>query len=252
MKYLFVCFLLLFTGCNGVQEKIKNTIQTENAKHIRNNYKEIMELLVEYKIKLDKRNPKGYSKQLHELLKKSIRENNDEIVLYVQNATPLHGYVEYLNHAFEKNPNIDFRNDYLVIGLYKMFYEAFDMNNKHKITALSYDVAKMQKAYKNLQIAQWKIKFAKDSHNNYLFLTWQNNWHVELENKLTKSDLESFSLADLSYIKTKRETLLDPSNHSFEIITAKMLLYLESTLKLLNAEPEELGIEAIKRILFII
>jgi hypothetical protein len=243
---------LIFTGCNNVQDKIRNTVQTENAKHIRNNYKALVELLLEYKVKLDKRNPKAFSNQINQLLQKNIQENTDEINLYVDNSIPLKHYQDYLNYAFEKKKQVNFRSDYLAIGIYKMFYESYNMDSKYKITALSYDVDKLQKAYKNLQIIQWRIKFNKDSNNNYLFLTWQNNWQIELEKKLNVQSIDTIKLADLQYIKSKQESVLDPSNNSFEVITSKMLLYLENTLILLHAEPEELGIETIMSILFLI
>ena len=89
MRYILVFILFIFTGCNNVQDKIQNSIQTDNAKHIKHNYKELVELLLEYKKKLDKRNPKGYSPQLNTLLKKSINTNSDDITLYVQNTHPL-------------------------------------------------------------------------------------------------------------------------------------------------------------------
>ncbi len=252
MKYLFLLILLIFTGCTNVQDKIRNTIQTENAKHIRNNYKSLVELLLEYKIKLDKRNPNAYSNQLNHLLQKNIQDNTDEIHLYVDNSIPLKHYQDYLNYAFEKNKQVDYRSDYLAIGMYKMFYEAFDMDSKYKMTALSYDVETLQKAYKNLQIIQWRIKFNKDSNGNYLFLTWQNNWQIELAKKLNYHNIDTIKLSDLSHIKSKQESILDPSNNSFEIITSKMLLHFEHTLILLHAEPEELGIETIMSILFLI
>lgn len=252
MKYLLILILLIFTGCNNVQDKIKNTIQTENAKHIKNNYKEMVELLLEYKLKLDKRNPKGFSNQLNYLLQKNIRENTDEINLYINNSIPLKHYQDYLNYAFDKNHQVNYRNDYLAIGIYKMFYESFNMDSKYKLTALSYDIDKLQKAYKNLQIIQWRIKFNKDKNDNYLFLTWQNNWQIELSKRLINEKLDAIKLSDLHYIKSKQESILNPSNNSFEVITSKMLLYYESTIRLLNAEPEELGIETIMSILFLI
>jgi hypothetical protein len=252
MKYLLILILLVFTGCNNVQDKLRNSVQTENAKHIRNNYKALVELLLEYKVKLDKRNPKAYSSQLNNLLRKNINENTDEINLYVNNSIPLKHYQDYLNYAFDKNTDVVYRNDYLSIGMYKMFYESYNMDSKYKMTALSYDIDKLQKAYKNLQIIQWKIKFDKDSKNSFLFLTWQNNWQIELLKKLTKEKIENIKLSDLKYIKSKKESIFDPSNNSYEVITSKMLLYYEHTLRLLNAEPEALGIETIMSILFLI
>lgn len=252
MKYLFIVILFLFTGCSNIQEKIKNTIQSENATHIRDNYKELTQLLLEYKVKLDKRNPKAFSKNLNQIFKENIRNNTDKMHLYIHSSIPLKQYQDYLNYAFDKNAQVKYRDDYLVIGIYKMFYKAFNMDSKYKLTALSYDVKELQKAYKNLQIIQWRIKFSKDKNNNFLFLTWQNNWQIELSKKLAHEKLESIKLNELQYIKSKQESLLGPSNNSFEVITSKMLLYFENTLRSLDTEPEELSTTTIMSVLFII
>jgi hypothetical protein len=252
MRYPFVLILFVFTGCSNVQDKLENTIQSENAKDIKTNYKELVELLLEYKIKLDKRNPQAYSSQLNQILTNSIKNNSDDITLYVDNSVALKDYQDYLNYAFEKEKDVLYRNDYLAIGIYKMFYESFDMDSEYKMTAFGYDTEKLQKAYKNLQIIQWKIKFNKDSQNNYLFLTWQNNWQIELEKRLATQNIQSINLDDLKYIKSTQESLLDPSNSSFEVVTSKMLLYYERTLKTLHTEPEELAVETFLTFLFFI
>lgn len=252
MKYLLILILLIFTGCNNAQEKIRNSIQTENAKHIRNHYKSLVKLLLEYKVKLDKRNPKAYSLQFNNLLKKNIKDNTNEINLSFNNGVPLDTYQDYINYAFDKNTDIKYRSDYLIIGLYKMFYEVYNMDSKYKMTALSYDSKKLQKAYKNLQIIQWKIKFDKDSKGKYLFLTWQKNWQIELEKKLHTNNIDGINFSELHYIKSKKESFLEPTNHSFEVITAKMLFYLEQSLRSLDTEPEKLGVETIMSFLFLI
>lgn len=252
MRYLLILILLVFSGCGNIQEKVQNSIQSENAKHIKKNYDELVKLLLEYKIKLDKRNPQSYSFQLDNALKKSIKENTNKLALYVENKLALNHYQDYLNYAFKKDENVDYRNDYLAIGIYKMFYESFDMDVKYKMTAFAYDIEKLQKAYKNLQILQWRIKFNKDNKNNYLFLTWQNNWQIELEKKLEKQNIETIDFKNLIHIKSTQESLLDPSNSSFEVITSKMLLYYKNTLELLHTEPEEITVEAIMGILFLI
>jgi len=252
MKYLLIVILLVFTGCNNIQDKVRNSIQTENAKHIRNHYKALVKLLLEYKVKLDKRNPKAFTPQFNNLLKKNIGNNTDEINLYPNNTVVLHRYEDYINYAFDKNTVINNRSDYLMMGLYKMFYTAYNMDSKYKITALSYDSKKLQKAYKNLQIIQWKIKFDKDTKGEYLFLTWQKNWQIELEKKLHTNNIDSIKFSELHYIKSKQEYLIEPTNHSFEIITSKMLFYLEQSLRLLDTEPEKLGIETIMSVLFLI
>ena len=252
MKYLLIVIVLFFTSCSNIQEKVRNAVQSENAKQIRNNYKEIITLLSLYKTKLDKRNPQNYSKNLNSLLEKDIESTKNTINLFTHiNNTSLQ-YTDYLNLAFNKAESIENRNDYLVIGLYKMFYNAYNMDVKYKMTAFSYDLAVLQKAYKNLQILQWKIKVDKDINDKYLFLTWQNNWQVELKNKLEETALENININQLENIKLKKESLLDPSNNSFEVLTSKMILYMERSIKMLHAEPENLTIDAFLSVIFII
>jgi len=59
-------------------------------------------------------------------------------------------------------------------------------------------------------------------------------------------------LSDLKNIKLKKESLLDPSNTSFEVITSKMMLLMEKSIKRLNVEPEKLSIDALISLIFII
>jgi hypothetical protein len=252
MKYLLVLIVLFFTSCSNIQEKVRNAVQSENAKQIRNDYKEIVKLLSLYKTKLDKRNPQQYSNNVTNLIKKEINNNQNTISLFRSRNKTSERYTDYLNYAFDKNSNVKNRNDYLIIGLYKMFYDAYAMDVKYKMTAFSYDIDVLQKAYKNLQVLQWKIKYDKNINQQYLFLTWQNNWQIELEQKLKTSSLSNIPLNQLQNIKLQKESLLDPSNNSFEIITAKMILYMERSIKMLHAEPESLTIDAFLSVIFII
>ena len=252
MKYLLIFIVLFFTSCANIQEKIRHSIQSENAKEIRNNYKEIIKLLSLYKTKLDKRNPKMHKLGFDSLLKEDIYKNENTINLLIGKLNTSSQYTDYLNHAFKKELKIENRNDYLIIGLYKMFYTAYQMDEKYKMTALSYDIEDLQNAYKNLQVIQWKIKFDKNIENKYLFLTWQNNWQIELEQKLQKTTLNKISLSQLRNIKSNEESLLDPSNNSFEILTSQMILYMERSIKMLNAEPEMLSIKTFLSFIFLI
>ena len=77
MKYLLLLIVLIFTSCSNLQEKVRNSVQSENAKQIRNDYEEIVKLLSLYKTKLNKRNPKNYSLSLDRLLTQNIRLNYD-------------------------------------------------------------------------------------------------------------------------------------------------------------------------------
>ncbi|MEA3289949.1 MAG: hypothetical protein U9Q04_07210, partial [Campylobacterota bacterium] len=104
----------------------------------------------------------------------------------------------------------------------------------------------------NMQILQWKIKHNKDSNNQYLFLTWQKNWQVELAKKINKKDFNFEMIKELHHIKTNKENLLDGSNSSFEILTSLMILYLHDSLKLLGAEPNKLSVDAIVGMVFMI
>jgi len=252
MKYLLLFIVLFFTSCSNLQEKVKNTVQSKNAEQISEDYNEIVKLLSVYKTKLDKRNPKNYSLSLDRLLKENILQNKNTINLAIDNSNTSKKYTEYLNHAFDKEKLIQSRNDYLAIGLYKMFYYAYNMDEKYKMTAFSYSLEDLQKSYKNLQVIQWKIKFDKNLKNEYLFLTWQNNWQIELEQKLKNTTLDNISLSQLENIKLNKESLFDPSNSSFEIITSKMILHMAKSIKKLNAEPENLGIDALIGFIFII
>ncbi|MDC0932910.1 hypothetical protein OAR97_03600 [Arcobacteraceae bacterium] len=252
MKYLLILIVLFFTSCSNIQDKIKNAVQSENAKQIRNDYQEIVQLLSLYKTKLDKRNPKNYNNNLTSLLRKNILDNKNTINLFSHTRNHSFKYTDYLNLAFNKSSSIKNRNDYLAVGLYKMFYDAYKMDVKYKMTALSYDLEVLQKAYKNLQILQWKIKFDKDIEEQYLFLTWQNNWQIELEQQLKTTSLSNIPLSQLKNIQLQKESLLDPSNNSFEIITSKMILYMERSIKMLHAEPENLTIDALLSVIFII
>jgi len=252
MKYILILIVLFFTSCSNFQGKLQNTIQSENAKQIKNEYKEIINLLILYKKKLDKRNPSNYTKNFDRILHNEILNNTNTITLPIVKSNSKKNYTQYLNYAFSKETMIKNRNDYLIVGFYKMFYHAYKMDIKHKITALSYDIVTLQNAYKNLQILQWKIKFNKDKLNQYLFLTWQNNWQIELEKQLEHNSLDNIKLSDLKNIKLKKESLLDPSNTSFEVITSKMMLLMEKSIKRLNVEPEKLSIDALISLIFII
>ena len=247
MKYFLIIILLLpFIGCSTSQPDIKSIMQTNNAERIRKNSKQIAKLLHEYKVKLDKRNPKNYNKSTSNIIKKEILDFQNELKLTSSTHEPFKNYVEYLNHAFSKNTNIINRNDYLIVGIYRMLFDAFLMNKSHKITALSYDLKKLQKAYRNLQILQWKIKTDRDLNNNYLFLTWQKNWQIELEKKTKNKQIAYKTIKNLKHIKSSQESIFEPSNMSFEIIVNKMLLYLKDSIELLGGEPSNLSLMAIR------
>lgn len=254
MKIIYIVFIIfIFTSCSKSTSsnlQVSNMLQTQNAKHIKRNYENIINLILEYKTKIDKRNPKNFDEKLDPLLRENIKKSNN-ITLYSKNHKKLNYSYEYLNYAFE-DKNIVNRNDYLIVGLYKLFFEIFQMKNTHKFTALGYDIKSFQRAYKNLQILNWKIKYKKDSKNDYMFLTWQNNWQIEYLQKINQNKRYKFNYDDIEYLVLKKESLEDPSNMSFEIIISNMLVFLNQSIKLLGAEPEELAVESIFSLAFLI
>jgi len=153
-----------------------------------------------------------------------------------------------LHYAFSKE-SVNNRNDFLILGLYKLIYNAYNLKEEHQFAAVQYNKADMLELYKYLQIIRWKVKTSKDSNDRYLFVTWQNNWQLELE-KRKYSDLNKIN--ELKYIKENKETIYDPSNFSFEILTEQMLVNIRHTLVKINVEPYEMSLSALKSFVFII
>ena len=137
----------------------------------------------------------------------------------------------------------------MIIGLYKLIYKAYSLQDKHKFTALEHNKFELLKLYEYMQVLRWKIRTQKDVNGNYLFNTWQNNWQLEFLHK-DKNDLNI--IKDLQYIKSNKETILSPSNFSFEILFSKMILNVEYTLKKINIEPYSMSTSAIRSFIFIL
>lgn len=74
---------------------------------------------------------------------------------------------EYLYYAFSEN-EIRNRNDFLILGMYKLIYEAFAYSNNHTFAATQYDKSSMIKLYETLQVIRWKVRTNKDKNNQYL------------------------------------------------------------------------------------
>ncbi len=244
--WLFFLLILLFGGCSSKQHDFSHSIfQTSGASRMREYQLDLDELLLNLQIKLQKRNPKIFSKNIKYLLKIDMKNNSDTIFMSQD-------YKKCLKKAFSEK-SVKYRGDYLVVGLYKMFYQAFDRNDFHKISALQYDPQKLQKAYALLQAISWKIKVAKDKNGNYLFLTWQNNWQIELQKRLKQNNKFSVKLINnLQYIKNKKESLFSPSNLSFESIFDKMSFVFEKALKTVGVEPRNLSTQALKSLLILL
>ena len=250
-KFLFfiIITISLLTGCSNTQNKIQKVFQTNSAAKVKSDYKEILKLLVSFKQKLNIRNPKNYNKTLSVSISKNINTFQNDIKLKV-NSHSLETYNEYLQYAFDKNPNIKNRNDLLIVGLYKLIYGAYDINAGHQITALTYDIKKLQKLYYNLNSIKWRIKSYRDDQQNYLFLTWQKNWQIQLEKKIKTGETPSWKMIqNLEYIKQNRETIFESSNFSFEVLLSKMIYNVKGTLKNVGEEPIDVSIETMKSLI---
>lgn len=249
----FIVVLILtlgFTGCIPKQEDVQDVLQSNAANSIKSDYKNIQKQLISFKKKLDVRNPKSYDKKLLPKINRLlVSEDRGLYLKYKDNV--LDNYKDYLQIAFSKD-DVVARNDYLILGLYYLIYDSYEIEDGHKIIALEYDKEKLQKLHKNLQIIKWKIKTDKDLNNEYLFLTWQNNWQIELEKKMKNNEnIQYKDIEQLEYIKNQKETLLDPSNFSFEVILTRMIDSVKNSLISLGDEPKDLAIGTIEIFLFL-
>lgn len=242
-----ITILLFFSSCVPTKEDVKSALQTNSATSIKNDAKDLQKLLIKFKSKLDKRNPNNFSKKLESKIYKTIKNSDKKLYIKYEDNI-LDNYKDYLQIAFSKD-DIFPRNDYLVLGLYYLIHTSYEMDEGHRITALEYDKEKLNKLYKNLQIIKWKIKVDKDLKENYLFLTWQNNWQVQLEKKLKNNEeLSLDEIKMLESIKEDKESVFDPSNFSFEVILTQMIDRVEDSLKALGEEPKKLSVTALRSI----
>jgi len=240
---IFSILVLFFSGCLPKQEDVKDAFQSNSATIIKNDYKKIQKYLLTFKQKLDKRNPKAYNKELAPRIYKLINESQSEFLLKYKKTT-LTNYKDYLQIAFSKD-HVEYRNDYLVLGLYYLIHNSYDIEYGHKVIALEYDKSSLDILHKNLQILKWKIKVDKDVYGDYLFLTWQNNWQIELAKKSKDNKKIAYGkIPELKFIKEKKESILDPSNFSFEVLLTQMTNNVENSLLALGEEPKELTVKA--------
>ena len=245
--FLSLVFTFFFSGCIPKQETVEGVFQTNSANTIKKDYTNIQKLLINFKEKIDKRNPTAYNKNLSARIYRLINESNNDFFLEFNNTT-LENYKDYLQIAFSKD-DIENRNDYLVLGLYYLVHSSYEIEAGHKIVALEYDKNKLDKLYKNLQIIKWKIKVDRDVKGNYLFLTWQNNWQIELEKRLkNKENITLETFLDLRHIKSNEETFLDHSNFSFEVQLTQIIDSTKNSLEALGEEPTDLSVIALKSV----
>jgi len=239
---LFLC------GCATNHEKITQTLQSHGATLLSRDFKKMSEYLYMYKEKLDRRNPKAFSPKANYAIVHDI-QNAQNALRITYNDYTLKTYDDYLRIAFDKNPSITDRNDFLILGLHKLLYETYQIEKGHRITTLSYQQDAFKKLYYYLEVIKWKIKTAKDTKGNYLFITWQNNWQIELEQRLRQGINPSWEmLTQLPSIKNGRETLLDASNMNFETLFNHIISHAKNSVRIVGDEPVDVGIEAMKSI----
>gem|GEM_PF-451845 len=241
-----VILLSLLTACSSTQGKLQEILQTSSAAKVKNDYEKTIELLVTLKQNLDKKNSNNYNKNISNLMYISLKNTQDNINLKV-NDLKLSKYDDYLQFAFDKNVSIPNRNDLLIVGIYKLIYEAYEIAKGHQVTALSYDKIKLQKLYYNLNSIKYRIKFDKDNNGDFLFLTWQNSWQIELKNRLEQNEQPSWEMiSNLNALKEKKASIFDASDFTFEVLLSKMIYNVKNTLTNVGEEPVDVGIEAMK------
>lgn len=245
--FLLVVLVLFFQACSLNQDTFKSVAKTNSAIAISEYKNEVLKTLVTYKKKLDLRNPYSFNKNIQKDIYQQINAKQDYINI-IQKDKKLKTSDEYLYHAFSKE-SIQNRNDFLILGIYKLIYKAYSLDKVHTFSAMEHNKYEILKLYKYLQVIRWKIRTQKDLNNEYLFITWQNNWQLELMKK-DNSDLNI--IKDLKYIKSKKETIYSPSNFSFETLISQMLTNIEHSLRKINIEPYEMSISALKSFVFII
>ncbi|WP_263834012.1 hypothetical protein [Sulfurospirillum oryzae] len=245
-----LCFFLVFFLCGcattntNPQEKIGEVLQSHGAASLHYDYSKVIENLITYKEKLDLRNPKSYSKESQSFILNEMRTSKNSIRMKY-NGVSLKSYDDYLRIAFDKNSNIPDRNDFLIIGLYKLIWETYKIGEGHQITTLTYDQEAFKKLYYYLEVVKWKVKTAKDKNDNYLFLTWQNNWQVEFQNRAHAGEQPSWEMIqNLAFIKNHKESILDPSNFNFEVLLSQIIFQVKNSARVIGKEPVDIGIEA--------
>ena len=248
MRVVLTIFLILFiNGCATKDSNFVNRVFQTNGATLMQEYLTILDnMLLQLGIKLKKRNNEIFSKDILLYLENDMRNGVDTVYLPLEDVTNKNNFKEYIKIAFSKD-GIKRRGDYLLVGLYKMFYWSFEAKSLHKFSAIQYDGKKLQEAYEILQVVAWKIKVAKDKDGDFLYLTWQNNWQVELQKRVKRGEKLSVKLINsLKYIKNKKESLLSPSNLSFEALFDRMLFVYERALKTVGVEPKSLGADALR------
>ncbi len=246
---LAVVTALSFTACNQDtfnSNTLKSIVQSNSAAQIVEYKQSILRHLVEYKNTLDAKNPNSYNKALQEEIRNQIK-NEQNYINIIQDKKKLVHFDDYFYYAFSPK-KVKNRNDFLILGLYKLIYESYNLDETHKFTAISYDAERLKKLYKYLQVVAWKVRNTKDNNGNYLFKTWQKDWQIRLE-KEYRGDLNIINSYDS--VKSKSESVLGQSFFTFEVLIEKMISDVEYTLIKVNIEPQKIGFDVAKAFLFL-
>lgn len=215
--------------------------QSNGASIVREHTTVLQRLLLRYYDKLNKRNPRYTTKIESIPIIYDINNRTNNATLPLLNDKKNATYKDYLNIAFSRD-NVKNRNDYLIAGIYKMFYWAYRIDRPHTVTTLQYESEKIQEANKMMQIIQYRVENEKDVKGNYLFLTWQRQWQVDL----LKSIYTHKSIDLNTY---QKEELMKPSNMNFRITSEGMIFTLQESLRYLGEESTNLGTAAISSVL---
>ena len=171
------CFLALFLLCGCAapnQEKIGEVLQSHGATSLQYDFRKSVDNLILYKEKLDLRNPNGFSKESQKYIFNEMKNAKNTIRMQY-NGAYLKTYDDYLRLAFEKNSTIPERNDFLILGIYKLLWESYKIGEGHQITTLSYDEERFKKLYYYLEVIKWKIKTGKSSFK--IDFSWVKHLH---------------------------------------------------------------------------
>ena len=238
---IILSVFLSMTACS-YKQKASEILQSNSATIIAQDYKDIIKLLLKYKNILDLRNPGLSDKKLSKEIVFNIKHGYNSLN-FLKNGS----YSDYLRKSFEKETKN--RSDFLILGLYKMFYKAYNIKDGHHITALGYDAKLFKSVYYTLQVLRWKIRNAKDENGRFIFATWQLNWQLELNKNYKNITINN--LKSLPSIKSGKETLLDHSNFNFEITLSMMIDRVKNSLEVMGEEPLNLSITAMKALILL-
>lgn len=235
--------MFTFNACSSKDDTsfVRSIFQTNGAAKVRAHTNILQESLIQYYIKLNKRNPNNTSKYNSSKIIQEIQNRSNKVRLSLVNSKRITSYKEYLNIAFSKE-DVENRNDYLILGIYKMLYNAYTFSRTHTITTVQHDTQKLQEANKMMQIIQYRIQKNKDKNGNYLFITWQRPWQIESLKKINKDE-------KLDLDRYTQEQLLYHSNMSYQVTTQRMIFTLQETLQYLGVEGINLSAQAIKSVL---